>query len=367
MAIPLVSVLLLTHNGADTLPGVLAAIKAQDVPFPYELVAVDSGSRDGTTDLLRAQVDTLIDIREADFNHGTTRNLGIEACRAPFVVLLVQDAEPESPAWLSRLVAPLLRPARRHPSLPSVRVEDCATDPVAGQPHPRHPSAAAALGTPPDGRQPPASRYVEHDRFAGTYARQVARPGASGVTRAYLARYAAAGTEPRVQSLANLQAFDSLSPAERLAACTFDNVCSCISRAVWQAHPFRATPVAEDVEWAKDVMLAGYQLAYVAEALVVHSHNRAAGYELRRTYLVHQRLRRLFGLATVPSRLHLARSIAVSAATHARWTLSAPIGGLSKIGQLPRALALAVALPLGQYLGARSADAGRELLRARGV
>jgi len=413
MATPLVSVLLLTHNGADTLPGVLAAIKAQDVPFPYELVAVDSGSRDGTTDLLRAQVDRLIDIREADFNHGTTRNLGIEACRAPFVVLLVQDAEPESPAWLSRLVAPLLRsarrhpslpsvrvedcatgpvagqphpssapnaldmsvaparragrPARRHPSLPSVRAEDCATGPVAGQPHPRHPSAAAALGIPPDGRQPLASRHVEHDRFAGTYARQVARPGASAVTRAYLARYAAAGTEPRVQSLANLQAFDALSPAERLAACTFDNVCSCIRRAVWQEHPFRATPIGEDLEWAKEVMLAGYQLAYVPEALVVHSHNRAAGYELRRTYLVHQRLRRLFGLATVPSTLHLARSIAVSAVAHTRWTLGAPIGASAKLAKIPRALALAVALPLGQYLGARSADAGRELLRARGV
>ena len=34
---------------------------------------------------------------------------------------------------------------------------------------------------------------------------------------------------------------------------------------------------------------------------------------------------------------------------------------------LPRALALAVAMPLGQYLGARSADSGRELLRVRGV
>ena len=145
MATPLVSVLLLTHNGAGTLPGVLAAIKAQDVPFPYELVAVDSGSRDGTTDLLRAQVDRLIDIREADFNHGTTRNLGVEACRAPCVVLLVQDAEPESPAWLSRLVAPLLRPALRHPSLASVGVEDCATGPVAGQPHPS--SAPSALVT----------------------------------------------------------------------------------------------------------------------------------------------------------------------------------------------------------------------------
>jgi len=332
MATPLVSVLLLTHNGADTLPGVLAAIKAQDVPFPYELVAVDSGSRDGTTDLLRDRVDRLIDIREADFNHGTTRNIGVEACRAPFVVLLVQDAEPESPAWLLRLVTPMLRPARRHPSLPSVRVEDCATGPVAG-----------------------------------TYARQVARPGASAVTQAYLARYAAAATEPRVQSLANLEAFDALSPAERLAACTFDNVCSCISRVVWQEHPFKATPIGEDLEWAKEVMLAGYQLAYVPEAVVLHSHDRPADYELRRTYLVHQRLRRLFGLATVPSRLHLARSIAVSAAAHTRWTLGAPIGASSKIAQLPRALALAVAMPMGQYLGAKSADAGRELLRAGGV
>jgi rhamnosyltransferase len=332
MATPLVSVLLLTHNGADTLPGVLAAIKAQDVPFPYELVAVDSGSRDGTTDLLRDRVDRLIDIREADFNHGTTRNIGVEACRAPFVVLLVQDAEPESPAWLSRLVTPMLRPARRHPSLPSVRVEDCATGPVAG-----------------------------------TYARQVARPGASAVTQAYLARYAAAGTEPRVQSLANLQAFDALPPAERLAACTFDNVCSCISRAVWQEHPFKATRIGEDLEWSKEVMLAGHELAYVPEAVVLHSHDRPANYELRRTYLVHQRLRRLFGLATVPSRLHLARSIAVSAVAHTRWTLGAPIGSSSKIAQLPRAIALAVAMPLGQYLGAKSADAGRELLRARGV
>ena len=360
MATPLVSVLLLTHNGADTLPGVLAAIKAQNVSFPYELVAVDSGSRDGTTDLLRTRVDRLVDIPEADFDHGTTRNLGIEACRAPFVVLLVQDAEPESPAWLSRLVAPLLAPE-------SVRVGDPATGLVACQPQPWRPSAAAAPKTPPDGRQPPASLRVEHDRFAGTYARQIARPGASAVTRAYLARYAAAATKPRVQSLAGLEALDALSPAERLAACTFDNVCSCIRRAVWQEHPFKATPIGEDLEWAKEVMLAGYQLAYVPEALVVHSHNRPAGYELRRTYLVHQRLRRLFGLATVPSTLHLVRSIAVSAVSHTRWALGAPIGASSKLAQFPRALALAVAFPLGQYLGAKSADAGRELLRARGI
>ena len=37
-----------------------------------------------------------------DFNHGATRNLGIENCRGAFVVLLVQDAEPDGRDWLAR-------------------------------------------------------------------------------------------------------------------------------------------------------------------------------------------------------------------------------------------------------------------------
>jgi rhamnosyltransferase len=323
---PQVSVLLLTHNGAHTLPGVLAAIKSQDVAFLVELVAVDSGSRDGTLDLLRAQADSLIEIREADFNHGTTRNLGVEACRSPLVVLLAQDAEPASPSWLARLTAPLL-----------------ATGP----------------GVFTGGSEPGV--------LAGTYARQVARPGASAVTRAYLARYAASALAPRVQSLDGPETLNALSPIDRLAACTFDNVCSCIRRSVWQEYPFKTTPIAEDVEWSKSVLLAGYHLAYIPDAVVMHSHDRTARYELRRTYLVHQQLRRLLGLATVPTRLRLARAIGVSLLAHLRWTLGGPAGAASKLAQLPQAFALAMALPLGQYLGAKSADTGRELLRARGV
>jgi hypothetical protein len=75
----------------------------------------------------------------------------------------------------------------------------------------------------------------------------------------------------------------------------------------------------------------------------------------------------LFGLATVPSGAHLARAIAVSAAAHARWTLGWPGSAGARLRQLPRALALAVAMPLGQFLGARSADSGREFLRVRGI
>ena len=325
MGTPSVSVLLLTRNGAAPLPRVLASIRSQTVTFPIEIVAVDSGSSDGTVELLRGQADRLIEIREEEFNHGTTRNVGVEGCRAPLVVLLVQDAEPVSTDWLARLAAPLL-------------AEDPGTH-ASGGPRP----------------------------LAGTYARQIPRSDASAVVRTYLQRYSATDSTPRRQSVADQPAFDALSPAERLAACTFDNVCSCIRRHVWQRHPFRPTPIAEDLAWAKDVMLAGFDLAYVPEAAVVHSHERPAGYELRRTYLVHQQLRRLFALATIPGRMHLARSIAVSAVAHTRWTLGGPGSAGARLSQLPRALALAVAMPLGQYLGARSADTGRELLRVRGV
>ncbi|MFO7694845.1 MAG: glycosyltransferase [Vicinamibacterales bacterium] len=342
MSEPLVSVLLLTRNGAATLPRVLAAVRSQDAPFPFEVVAVDSGSDDGTVELLRSQADRLIEIRAENFNHGTTRNVGVVACRAPLVVLLVQDAEPASADWLARLVEPLL----------------------AGD------SAEGGFMARSRGRsQPP---HAGHETgplrpLAGAYARQVPRPDASAVVRAYLSQYQATGSTPRRQSIANRAEFDALTPSERLAACTFDNVCSCIRREVWERHPFRPAPIAEDLAWAREVMLAGYDLAYVPDAAVVHSHDRSAGYELKRTYLVHQQLRRLFGLASIPSAAHLVRAITVSGVAHTRWTLGGPGPAGAGLFALPRALALAVAMPLGQYLGARSADAGRELLRVRGV
>lgn len=342
MSEPLVSVLLLTRNGAATLPRVLAAVRSQDAPFPFEVVAVDSGSDDGTVELLRSQADRLIEIRAEKFNHGTTRNVGVEACKAPLVVLLVQDAEPASADWLARLVEPLL----------------------AGD------SAKGGFMARSSGRsQPP---HAGHEAgpvrtLAGTYARQVPRPDASPVVHAYLSRYPATGSAPRRQSIASPAEFDALTPGGRLAACTFDNVCSCIRREVWERHPFEAAPIAEDLAWAREVMLAGYDLSYVPGAAVLHSHDRSAGYELRRTYLVHQRLRRLFGLATVPTAAHLAGAILVSAVAHARWTLGGPGPTGARLSWLPRALALAVVMPLGQYLGARSADTRRELLRVRGV
>jgi len=301
----LVSVLLVTRDGAATLGETLAAIRAQRTDFPFEIVAIDSGSTDGTVELLARGADRLLEIAPRDFNHGTTRNAGVAACRGELVTLLVQDALPAADDWLESLIAPL----RRDP------------------------------------------------RLAGTCARQLPRQAASAVTRHYLAGWAAAAAEPRTMEVRDAPAWSALAPAERLALCTFDDVCACIRRSVWERFPFQPTAIAEDVEWAREVLLAGWRLAYVPQARVVHSHERSARHELRRTRAIHRRLGDLVGLRTIPTAGHLLRAFAATVPLHARLACRRPAG-------LPRALALAVAWPLGQYLGGR--EAARDLRAAAG-
>ena len=286
---PLASIVLVTRNGAATLPALLDAIDRQRVDFAFDVVAVDSSSVDGTAELLRERAATFLSIRPESFDHGATRNLAIAHSHGDLIVLIVQDAVPASEGWLEALTAPL----RADPTL------------------------------------------------AGVFARQIPRPDASALARWHLERWAGASLVPRTVALTAAE-FDAMSPRERLERCTFDNVCSCIRRSVWLAHPFRATPMAEDLEWARDVLLAGYRLAYAPAAAVIHSHDRSIRYEFMRTRLLHRRLRELFGLRAVPTAIALARAVATTVVAHLQRERSL------------RAAALGVVWPLGQYLGGRS-------------
>jgi rhamnosyltransferase len=299
---PAISIVVPTCNGAATLPALLDAISRQRVERPYEVVAIDSGSTDGSVELLKAAGVRLLAVPPGTFNHGVTRNRGIDASAGDLVVLVVQDAVPASDTWLEALTRPL------------------AQDPC----------------------------------LAGTFARQLPRPDAGSLTRYYLARWFASSETARTVGVTGSE-LEALPPLDRLDRCTFDNVCSCIRRSVWRQHPFRETPIGEDVEWARDVLLAGYRIAYVPEAAVVHSHERSAAYEFDRTRVLHRRLYELFGVHTIPTPVHLARAIASCTVTHVRCERSL------------RAMALAVAWPLGQYLGARSAITGRKLSLSRAV
>jgi rhamnosyltransferase len=291
MARPRASIVLVTRNGEATLPAVLDGITRQRFDGAIEIIAVDSSSTDGTPELLRQRVKCLVTIDPESFDHGLTRNLGVERAHAEAVVLLVQDAVPASDTWLQRLVTAL----EAEPTI------------------------------------------------AGTFARQIPRDEAGALTRHYAERWVAASAAPRTSAIESRDAFACLDPFARFDCCIFDNVCSCIRRSAWLRHPFAATPFAEDLEWARTVLLHGYKICYVPEAAVIHSHERSAAYELARTRLLHRRLYELFGMRTIPTLPHLVRAVASSAALHV------------SLERSPRAMALAVAWPLGQYLGGRDA------------
>jgi len=305
---PGVSIVLPTRNGAATLPPLLDALAGQRLDLPFEIIAVDSSSTDGTAQLLKNRVDRLISIPASAFDHGLTRNAGIEQARGDLIVLLVQDATPASDRWLAALVAPL----RADPTI------------------------------------------------AGAFARQCPRPEASAISRHYLARWVAAADVGRVVAVQGSDAFAVMSPLDRFLSCAFDNVCSCVRRSIWEEHPFRSCNIGEDLEWARDVLLAGHRLAFVPQSVVMHSHDRSSQYEFVRTYLLHRRLFELFDLQTIPNVRVLAKSIAGSLALHLRCQRANPAG-------TGRAVALAFAWPLAQYLGARSAIKGRKPIRSRAV
>jgi rhamnosyltransferase len=306
-----VTVVIPTRNAGMTLEAVLNAIAGQD-GFDPRIIAIDSGSTDDTLDRLRGAGATIVKVDPGAFNHGATRNQALAGADGEFAVLLVQDAVPASRDWLSALIRPMMSDAS----------------------------------------------------IAGTFARQEPAADASQVTMHYLAQWVAAQRVPRIVGPLTPDLFAAMSPAERHSACAFDNVCSCVRLSVWRDHPFRSTSIAEDLEWARDVLLAGYKLMYVPQAVVRHSHERSARYELQRTYLVHRRLETLFGLSTVPTMMSLVRAIAATVPLNARIAAREPAG---RTRAVLRAVTLGVAQPLGQYLGARAARDGRDYLRPRGV
>ena len=108
-ALPRVSILLVTKNGAGYLAEVLDGIGRQRGGFQLEeIIAVDSGSRDGSVEILRKAGARVLTIPAAAFGHGKTRNLAASHACGDYLVFLTQDATPATADWLENLLAPLV-------------------------------------------------------------------------------------------------------------------------------------------------------------------------------------------------------------------------------------------------------------------
>jgi len=245
--IKLVSVAIPVRNGADVLERTLAGVRAQrlDPSATIELLVCDSGSEDSSVSLARAYGAEVIEIPVERFSHGETRNLLMRRAQGEHVAFLTQDAVPGDRAWLARLL------------------EGFTLAPDVGLVYgPYRPRTDAS---------PMVTRELTE----------------------WFESFAPNGV-PRI---------DRLDPSERTIPTIelegirgfFTDANGCLSRAAWEAVPFRAVPYAEDRVLATDMLRAGYAKVYMPQAPVIHSHDYSMIGWLRRSFDEARALRQVYG------------------------------------------------------------------------
>lgn len=106
----MVSIVIPTHNASLYLPKLLDSLSIQTIPF--ELIIIDSSSSDNTKDLASREDIVFVRISKMSFNHGTSRNIGVQLAKNDIIVFLTQDACPASSTTLEKLVAMLMSDKR---------------------------------------------------------------------------------------------------------------------------------------------------------------------------------------------------------------------------------------------------------------
>lgn len=224
--VPKISVVIPVRNEAAKIKACIEGILSQTVPVA-EIIVVDSGSTDGTLDVLRSyQKINLVQIPGSQFNHGETRNVGVRQAAGEFVLLTVGDATAYDKFWIQNLL-----------------------DGFDG------PEVAGVCG----------QQVCPHDPDKNP-----------------LNWYRPVGPRTKQKYHFPNGAFNGLSAYEKMRACGWDDVTAMYRRRVLQEIPFRFTSFAEDAIWAKEALTAGHAIVYNSAARVYHYHNEDGDFAFKR-------------------------------------------------------------------------------------
>ena len=105
-----ISVFIPVFNGANYLRECINMILAQQLPDGYELelLITDSGSRDGSIEILKSYGDKikLNTIMNSEYSHGATRGKAAHMAKGEFMLYLSQDASPANDRWIVNMLEP---------------------------------------------------------------------------------------------------------------------------------------------------------------------------------------------------------------------------------------------------------------------
>jgi rhamnosyltransferase len=105
---PRVSVGILTRNAGKLFGRVVDALSKQVTDWPFEVVILDSGSKDGTDKYAESRGARVVPYKPAKFRFGTARDTLFENCRGEAIVSISQDVVPGDERWLAKMVTPIL-------------------------------------------------------------------------------------------------------------------------------------------------------------------------------------------------------------------------------------------------------------------
>jgi rhamnosyltransferase len=216
-----VGVVVIAHNGRAHLERCLPPVA--NSKLRPQLLVVNSSPGDGTDEVARRFGAQLLEIAPASFDHGGTREQARRLLETDIVVMMSQDAYPADADTLGRLVAPVL----------------------AGD-------------------------------VAASYGRQVPRPGAH-FFESFMRAFNYPSTS-HVRSLADVERYGPYLFFFSDAFGAYDQ------RRLDEIGGFRPTLSHEDALAIAMLLRAGHRVAYVADAVVEHSHPDPFAGDLGRYY-----------------------------------------------------------------------------------
>lgn len=126
MSDPKVTIIMRSYNEGWALRETLPALHAQDY-FNWELIAFDSGSSDGSIELLRAaRPKHLVQLLPQDYNPSRVMNQGMSLASTDTAIFLNADATPQGKNWLRPLATALQNPRQAAVFGRQIPRPDCA-------------------------------------------------------------------------------------------------------------------------------------------------------------------------------------------------------------------------------------------------
>jgi rhamnosyltransferase len=228
-----ISIVIPTKNAGDKFDNCLSSIFTQKTKYKYEVIVIDSASTDTTLKILAKYPIRLTKIEPEEFGHGKTRNFGASLAKGKYLVYLTQDAIPANENWLDSLVKNME----------------------------------------PD----------EDEKVAGVYSRNLPKSNCDPFEARYIAQ--GWGSKREIKEITDYKVYKR----HYKKIVFFSNISSCIRKEIWEKFPFSENLImAEDQDWSKRVLGAGYKIVYEPKSAVFHSH----------TYSLKQLFKRYFDAGT---------------------------------------------------------------------